>query len=355
MNEDLNASLAQADELSREFNSLLQEVSPSTQSVSQTPSGPVIPRERPQPSTSERQTGGSSSTLPYSTSSSTLPYSTSSSSLPYSTSSSSLPYTPSSSSLPYTPSSSSSSLPYSPSTTLPYSTSSSSLPYSPSTTLPYSPSSSSLPYSPSTTRPYSPSSSSLPYSPSTTLPYSPSSSSLPYSPNTTLPYSTSSNLDSIISSSKARPSSPVFSPHQLTPSQAQRDRYSLPPSHRSGGFDPNYSYDQLTPPNQSPRTQRRASPSPSRQMTYDRSPQGSISYIDSSPSPPSHAPGYDQSHRGRVQPSQPLSNLLSPYDSATMGQTSPRLGRSRSPRQFSQPAASSTLPRNFVPFSPSGE
>ncbi|XP_052325182.1 relA-associated inhibitor [Oncorhynchus keta] len=259
MDEDLNASLAQADELSREFTSLLQEVSPSTQSVSQTTSDAVIPREMPQPSTSERQTGGGSSSLPYS-SSSTLPYS-SSSTLPYSPSSSSLPYSPSSSSLPYSPSSSS------------------------------------------------------------TLPYSPSSSSLPYSPisSSTLPYSPSSNLDSMFSSSKVMPSS----------------------------------YGQLTPPNRSPRTQRRASPSSSRRMTYDRSPRGSISYIDSNHSPPSPAPGYDQSHRGRVQPSH--SNLLSPYDSATMGRTSPRLGRSHSPCKFSQPAASSTLPRNFVSFSQSDD
>ncbi|XP_042153688.1 relA-associated inhibitor isoform X1 [Oncorhynchus tshawytscha] len=242
MDEDLNASLAQADELSREFTSLLQEVSPSTQSVSQTTSDAVIPREMPQPSTSERQTGGGSSSLPY----------------------------------------------------------------SPISTLPYSPSSSSLPYSPSS---------------SSTLPYSPSSISLPYSPisSSTLPYSPSSNLDSMFSSSKVMPSS----------------------------------YGQLTPPNQSPRTQRRASPSPSRRMTYDRSPRGSISYIDSNHSPPSPAPGYDQSHRGRVQPSH--SNLLSPYDSATMGRTSPRLGRSHSPCKFSQPAAPSTLPRNFVTFSQSDE
>uniref|UniRef100_A0A673X0S2 Protein phosphatase 1, regulatory subunit 13 like n=1 Tax=Salmo trutta TaxID=8032 RepID=A0A673X0S2_SALTR len=295
MDEDLNASLAQADELSREFTSLLQGVTPSTQSVSQIPSDAAIPRENPQPSTTEKQTGGSSSSLPYSPiSSSTLPYSP--------ISSSTLPYSPSSNS-----------------------------------TLPYSPSS--LPYSPSSTLPYSPISSSLPFSPSfSSLPYSPSFSSLPYSP--------SSNLDVMVSSSKATPSSP---------SQAQRDRYSLSPSRHSGGYDPNYSYGQLTPPNQSPRTQRRASPSPSRRMTYDRSPRGSISYVDSNHSPPSPAPGYDQSHRGRVLPSHSLSNLLSPYDSATMGRTSPRLGRSHSPSQFSQPAAPSTLPRNFVPFSQSDE
>ncbi|KAM6973018.1 relA-associated inhibitor [Aplochiton taeniatus] len=239
INEDLNASLATADELSREFNSMLSEVSPREAPVTQTTS--IIPRQKLQTSV------GFSSLTSFPTPSPTLN-----------------------------------------NTVFPSTTSGSSGPYSPS---------------------------------------SPAQRS----------------VGSIISGSKNRPSSPVFSrPHQLPPPQVRMGQTSPTSGSRSDSSGSHYG--QLTPPNQSPRSQRR-SVSPG----Y-RSPQGSLSYMDTSSTPlsPTFSSSSDQS--ARAAPS-----LLLPYDPAHLsGRISPRRDRSPSPRPFKQPG-SSTLPRNFIHFRPQDE
>lgn len=165
-----------------------------------------------------------------------------------------------------------------------------------------------------------------------------SSSSLPLSPNST----TSHAMDSIISSNKNVPSSPVFSTSPLSPSITHRGAHSPLPQ---GGSD-SYSYGQQSPKH-SPHTPRRNSPS-----RYDRSPRGSISYMERSPSPSPTAVSFDQSSRS---PSLHSSvNLLSPYDSSQMGRRSPRPDRSPSPLSFGRPV-SSTLPRNFGGFRQPGK
>uniref|UniRef100_UPI003AAAC516 relA-associated inhibitor n=1 Tax=Centroberyx gerrardi TaxID=166262 RepID=UPI003AAAC516 len=231
MNDDLNASLATADELSREFNSLLQEASSSNNAKSGSQTGSLISREKPQFSLSSSSTSASLSPRDSGGSSHD------------------------------------------------------------------------------------------------------STSSMPYSPSSTA----SRSMDSIVSSTKTPPYSPVFSPNPLTSPQARRDGHSPLPH-----LGPDtYSYGQMSPKH-SPRTQRRASPS-----RYNRSPRGSVSYMERSPSPTPTAASFDQLPRSA--PLHPSSNLLSPYDSSQMGRRSPRPDRSPSPRPFNHPL-SSTLPRNFGGF-----
>ncbi|TNN66603.1 RelA-associated inhibitor [Liparis tanakae] len=113
----------------------------------------------------------------------------------------------------------------------------------------------------------------------------------------------------------------------------------IPPSPLPVAGSDSYSYDQPSP-NHSPHTPRRNSPS-----RYDRSPRGSISYADRSPSPSPTAASSDQ------QPwsASVHSSMLSPYDNSQTGRRSPRPDRGRSPLMV-DPHMSNTLPRNFNAF-----
>ncbi|XP_054483247.1 relA-associated inhibitor [Anoplopoma fimbria] len=163
-------------------------------------------------------------------------------------------------------------------------------------------------------------------------------SSKPFSPSST----TFHSLDSIFSSNRNEPSPPpVFttSPHS-SPKIKKQAHSPLP---RAGSDS--YSYGQQSPKH-SPHSPRRNSPS-----RYDRSPRGSISYADRSPSPSPTAVSSDQTWSAPVHSS---SNTLSPYDSSQMGRRSPRLDRARSPLYINHPM-SNTLPRNFAAFRKSDE
>ncbi|XP_066559859.1 relA-associated inhibitor [Amia ocellicauda] len=114
--------------------------------------------------------------------------------------------------------------------------------------------------------------------------------------------------NSLRSQDKYAPITPshLYSPHQLTPPQARRERISpsLTPT-----ADSTYSYGQLTSPNQSPRSQRRP-------------------FAPSSPSPHlSQGSDFDQSLRLKLQ--NPSSSLKSAVQS---GHGSPELERMFSPR-----------------------
>uniref|UniRef100_UPI0037E7C312 relA-associated inhibitor n=1 Tax=Semicossyphus pulcher TaxID=241346 RepID=UPI0037E7C312 len=153
-----------------------------------------------------------------------------------------------------------------------------------------------------------------------------SSSSLPFSPSSTTFHPT----DSVFYSNKNVPSTPVFPSSPLSSPKVNRRAHSPVP--RAGSSQQS--------PIQSPRTQRRRlSPSP-----YNRSPRGSTSYIDRSPSPSPTAATFDQPPRSASFHTSP--NLLSPYDSSHMGRRSPRLDRSPSPLSGNH-HMSNTLPRNF--------
>ncbi|KAM4628105.1 relA-associated inhibitor isoform 2-T4 [Polymixia lowei] len=164
-----------------------------------------------------------------------------------------------------------------------------------------------------------------------------SGGSTPYSPS-------QRSLDVIISGSKSLPTSPVFSTHSLTSPNVRREGHS--PLPRLGSDS--YAYGQRSP-NQSPRTQRRNSPS-----QYNRSPRGSLTHMEASPSHSPTALVFDQAPRsGQLHPSP---GLLTPYDSSQMGRSPSRPDRSPSqpdrspsPRPFSHPI-SNTLPRNFGGF-----
>ncbi|XP_058490392.1 relA-associated inhibitor [Solea solea] len=174
-----------------------------------------------------------------------------------------------------------------------------------------------------------------------------SSSSMPSSQTSSFFYPG----DSVIYSNKNSLSSPVFTTSPVSP--LREGRSSVP---QTGSES--YSYGQQSP-KQSPLTRRRGSPqrssprhlSPGRTSPrraspnrYDRSPQGSISYADKSPlASPTVVPLDSSSSRATAFHS---SNLLSPYDSSTMGRRSPRPDRSPSPLSFNRPG-SQTLPRNF--------
>lgn len=144
-------------------------------------------------------------------------------------------------------------------------------------------------------------------------------------------------MDSIIT-----PASPVFTTSPLSSPKIHRKAHSPLPQ---AGSD-NYSYGQQSP-KQSPHTPRRNSPS-----RYDRSPRGSSSYMERSPSPSPTSVSFDQSSRSASLHSSP--NLLSPYDSIQMGRRSPRPDRSPSPLSFNR-SVSNTLPRNFGGFRQSGK
>lgn len=158
-----------------------------------------------------------------------------------------------------------------------------------------------------------------------------SSSSNPYSPSST----------TFIPIEKNSPIPPVFPTSPLSSSKMEREAHSPLPRVGSESF----SYGQQSPKH-SPHSPRRNSPS-----RYNRSPQGSISYIDRSPSPSPTAVSFDRSSRSPLPRS---STLLSPYDSSQMGRRSPRQDRSPSPLSFNHPMAN-TLPRNFGGFRQSGK
>ncbi|XP_042271297.1 relA-associated inhibitor [Thunnus maccoyii] len=144
-------------------------------------------------------------------------------------------------------------------------------------------------------------------------------------------------MDSVTSSNKNAPLPPVFSTSPLSSPKIQRATRS-PPS-RSGSESSSYSQQS---PKQSPHTPRRNSP-----QHYNRSPRGSISYIDRSPSSSPTVASFDQSSRSSLLHSS--NNLLSPYDNSQMGRRSPRPDRTPSPLSFNHPM-SNTLPRNFGGF-----
>nr|XP_057936197.1 relA-associated inhibitor isoform X2 [Doryrhamphus excisus] len=132
-------------------------------------------------------------------------------------------------------------------------------------------------------------------------------------------------MDSIISISKSAPTSPAHSISPLSSPKISRAHSPLP----RGGPD-SYSYRQMSP-KQSPGSPRRSSPS-----RYDRSPRGSLSYGERSPSPSPTA----ASHL-------PSPVHLNPYDSGQMGHRSPRPDRGPSPLLLQQPQAD-TLQRHFL-------
>lgn len=133
------------------------------------------------------------------------------------------------------------------------------------------------------------------------------------------------------SKNKNAPSSPVISTSPLSSPKIQRNAHSPLPRVGSDSF----LYGQQSP-KQSPHSPRHNSP-----PRYDRSPRGSSSYKERSPSP---------SPTSVISPwsasLQSSHNLLSPYDSSQMGRRSPRPDRSPSPLSFNHPM-SNTLPRNF--------
>ncbi|KAL6478653.1 hypothetical protein MHYP_G00120860 [Metynnis hypsauchen] len=129
---------------------------------------------------------------------------------------------------------------------------------------------------------------------------------------------------------------PPFSPSAQT---TQAYPYTSAQSHKVHG--------QLTTPNMSPLTQRRASPTPVK--SHERSMSGSFSYSDLSPT---SSQKYD--HQSAPSMLQFPANPVAGYESSTTGRRSPRIDHVPSPSPLSQPAAS-TLPRNFMPFKPSDE
>ncbi|KAM3616601.1 uncharacterized protein V6R79_020680 [Siganus canaliculatus] len=165
-----------------------------------------------------------------------------------------------------------------------------------------------------------------------------SSSSVPFSPSST----SFRSLDSVIPSSRSNaPSTP--SPRS-SPKINRRMHSPLPPQAGSDSF----SYGRPQSPKHSPHSPRRNSPS-----RYNRSPRGSISYMDRSPSPSPTASSFDQPPAVFFQ-SPP--GLLSPYDGIQApGRRSPRRDRSPSPLAFNHPAQSNTVPRNFGGFKQADE
>ncbi|XP_053356535.1 relA-associated inhibitor isoform X2 [Clarias gariepinus] len=137
--------------------------------------------------------------------------------------------------------------------------------------------------------------------------------------------------DSFFTSGRNLPSAPNTQVYQYAPTQA-----------RSTRVEPVYSHGSLTPPNQSPRTQRRASPNPAR--SHERNLSGSFTFPELSPSFKYEQPSMSLSSMRQI-PNSPLVM----HDSPTTGRRSPRLDRAPSPGPFGQPM-SNTLPRNFTPF-----
>ncbi|XP_036440870.1 relA-associated inhibitor [Colossoma macropomum] len=140
------------------------------------------------------------------------------------------------------------------------------------------------------------------------------------------------SVDSTITSGR----NPPFPPSPQTP---QAYPYTSAQSFKVHGH--------LTPPNMSPHTQRRASPTPVR--SHERSMSGSFSYSELNPMP---SQKYD--HMSAPNMLQFPANPVAGYESSSTGRRSPRIDRAPSPSPLSQPAAN-TLPRNFIPFKLSDE
>lgn len=141
-------------------------------------------------------------------------------------------------------------------------------------------------------------------------------------------------MDSMISSHINVQSPPVISTSPLSSPQTRRHTNSPLPRAESDS----YLYGKHSP-KQSPQMPRHSSPT-----RYNRSPRGSSSYMERSPSPSPTSLTFDQSPRSASFHSS--HNLLSPYDNSQMGRRSPRRDRSPSPLSFKHPL-SNTLPRNF--------
>lgn len=154
----------------------------------------------------------------------------------------------------------------------------------------------------------------------------------PYSPST----SSSHSLDYISTSNQNVPSSPKIT-RSISPVSSPKIRRAAhsPLPHVSSD---SHLYGMISrPPPPSPK-QRSSS-------MYDRVARGSSSYMERSPSPSPTTSPLDTSPRSASFHSS--HNLLSPYDTGSMGRRSPRPDRSPSPLSFNHPM-SSTLPRNFV-------
>ncbi|KAJ8256628.1 hypothetical protein COCON_G00187800 [Conger conger] len=136
------------------------------------------------------------------------------------------------------------------------------------------------------------------------------------------------------SCSQYRPPSPLCAPQQSTSPQPHRR-----PFDSSQSADAGLSHHRLTPPNQSPHTQRPRSPC--RLDPYDGSHTGRRSS-----SPNSLGSGFNQSAH--------VARLSSPTVHSPTVQRQARLDRSPSPQPHRRPT-SRTLPRNFLPFKPSDE
>ncbi|XP_048836029.1 relA-associated inhibitor isoform X2 [Brienomyrus brachyistius] len=317
INEDLNASLATADELSREFNSLLQECSPT---VDRSQEKPLFPEEIPQKAleTSFSSTSSSQST----TSSQFTPGSQSQ----YTTSSQFTPgsqtqYTTSSQFTPGSQTQYTTSSQYSSSSQSQHATSSQ---YSPSPQPPYTTSSQ---YTPGSQSQYSTSSHYVPSSQYTSGSQSQYTTKSQYSPSFS-----SRSMDPGPSSPYAAPS-PSF-PSRFFSSQGGFTSLNRPPANSS------FSGDHLSLTTQSPKSQRRVSPThiPTYSSGPIQVPRGSSGYVDETPPLGPHAPTYEQVPRITVQPP-PGAGL--PFEGSL------RRERSPSPHRFN-PSASSTLPRNFM-------
>lgn len=153
----------------------------------------------------------------------------------------------------------------------------------------------------------------------------------PFSPSA----SSSHSLDSIIGTNQNVPSSPSITRSISPLSSPKISRAANSPlPHVSSD---SHLYGLLSPKPTSPK-QRSSS-------MYDRGTRGSSSYMERSPSPSPTASPFDTSPRSASFHSS--HNLLSPYDTGSMGRRSPRPDRSPSPLSFNHPM-SNTLPRNFM-------
>ncbi|XP_030235978.1 relA-associated inhibitor isoform X1 [Gadus morhua] len=159
-----------------------------------------------------------------------------------------------------------------------------------------------------------------------------SSSSLPPRPHDAL----------IATSSRKLPPSPLTSPQPSFDPNTPLKRYSATFTYAQQ--QQQQQQQQQVSPNQSPRSGRR--------NRSPRSPRKSPRYMESSPAPsPTGAAGFDQwQHGGTAQPMHPSGGLRVPHDTGSMGRRSPGGDRSSSPRPFGGgggPLLASTLPRNF--------
>lgn len=141
------------------------------------------------------------------------------------------------------------------------------------------------------------------------------------------------SADSCFTHGRNRPSSPNSQVFQYAPIQPRNIR-----------TESVYAHGTLSPPNQSPRTQRRASPSPVR--SHERNLSGSFTFTELSPS----LKYVQQSVSSMLQV--PAKPVVSPTPS-TSGRRSPRMDRAPSPGPFSRMVAS-TLPRGFAPIKTTG-